>query len=52
MKKFIFLGVKGKEYNFPNLKIYGLTTENITEAIAAKLYEAKSPLVKLAKDKE
>ena len=52
MKKFIFLGVKGKEYNFPNLKIYGLTTENITEAIAAKVYEAKSPLVKLAKDKE
>ena len=50
MKKFVFLGVKGKEYNFPKLGIYGLTVETVTDAIAQKLYEAKSPFVKLAKE--
>ena len=52
MKKFEFLGKAGKIYNFPSLKIFGVTTENITDATAQKLFEAKSPFVKeVKKDK-
>lgn len=50
MKKFSHSLVKGKEYNFPKLGIYGLTSETITDAIAQKLYDVKSPFVKLAKE--
>lgn len=50
MKKFNHSLVKGKEYNFPKLSIYGLTAETITDAIAQKLYDAKSPFVTLAKE--
>lgn len=50
MKKFNHSLVKGKEYNFPKLGIYGLTAETITDAIAAKLFEAKSPFVTLVKE--
>ncbi len=50
MKKYEFLGKKDTIYNFPSIKIYGVTTENITDEIAQKLFEAKSPYVKLTKE--
>lgn len=49
MKKFEFTGKQGKIYNFPSLRIYGVTAENITDATAQKLFEAKSQFVKEVK---
>lgn len=44
--KFQFLGKEGKEYNFPKLGIYALTTATFNDTIGEKLFTAGSPLVK------
>lgn len=36
--KYQFTGKANKEYNFPKLKVFGLTTETFTDAIGEKLF--------------
>lgn len=48
--KYQFLGKPNKIYNFPALRIFGLTVENFNDAIGEALIKGgKTDLVKLAK---
>lgn len=44
--KYQFLGKEGKEYNFPRLGIFALTTATFNDTIGEKLLAAGSALVK------
>lgn len=48
--KYQFLGNKDKVYNFPALRLFGVTAETFTDAVGEILFKAgKTDLVKLAK---